>query len=341
MKTSSFNDSFISFRQQFKGEYVDRQALAAFLYLMDSFANKERKMALEKIVGEPCENKLYLQEKITECKAILKRTVRMSSAFRDHLKLPLIVRMALAEDSEEYLQGVLKVYETVKPSYFTGSGQRLITAMTIYENTPPDYVDYVCERTYKIYDKMKKEHPMLTGQEDMAFASLIAMDGEDVDDVVVEMEECFRILKKAFVSKQSPMQNVSHVLSMTSEAPEVKAKKYIALHKALASGAHKNGQGPLLTVLAVLSILDLTVEESAREVERMYGLLKRVRSLGRKFERVDSKLIACALVAMMHLPEDHVVIHNVQSGFLKAILRMAIISALVVNQSALASNIHK
>lgn len=340
MKTSSFTDSYISIRQQFKGEYGDRQALAAFLYMMDSFENKGA-LSPARIVEESEENKESLMEKIAECKAILKRRVRITSAFRDHLMLPLVIRMALSADPETYLMGILKTYDTIKPTYFTGSSQRLITAMVIYENTPPGYVEYVCKRTYKIYEKMKKEHPMLTGQEDMPFAALIAMDGEDVDDVIVEMEGCFRILKKEYVVKMSPMQNVSHVLALTDEDPQQKTQKYIALHNAFSSGTRNNGLGPLLIVLAVLSILDIGVEELTREVKEMSGFIKQIKGFDKKFNRLDGMLIACALVAMRHLPEDYVVIHNVRAGLLKTIIRMAIIMALIIAQSSLATSAHK
>ncbi|MCQ2511881.1 MAG: DUF4003 domain-containing protein [Lachnospiraceae bacterium] len=287
------------------------------------------------------ENEHNANERIAYCKMIVKQKVRMTSAFRDHLMLPLVIRMALSKDPEAYLNGVLGVFDTIRPTYFTGSGQRLITAMVIYENTPEELVDYICERTYKIYEKMKIEHPLLTGQEDMAFAALVALDGERIDSVIEEMEDCYKILKKEYVSKMSAMQNVSHVLSLTDEDPKKKTEKYIALHNALSAGRKSNGLGSLLIVLAVLSILDMTVEETVREVREMAMALRRMKRFSRKFDSIDFKLISCALVAMCHLPEDHVVIHNVQVGFLKTILRTSIITALVVAQSSLAISSHR
>lgn len=341
MKKTSFAESFISIKQEFKGEYSDRQVLATFLYLMDSFSGKRIALTPEKVEEEAVGNEQPLREKIVQCKAIIKRKVRLTSAFRDHLMLPLVIRMALSDDPEAYLNGVLRVFDTIHPTYFTGSGQRLITAMVIYENTPEEFVEYICERTYKIYAKMKIEHPVLTGQEDMAFAALIAMDGENIEDVVAEMEACYKLLKKEYVVKMSPMQNVSHVLALTDENPKEKTEKYIALHNALSAGRKSNGLGPLLIVLAVLSILDMSVEETEREVKDMFMALKRIKGFNRKINNFEFKLISCALVAMTHLPEDNVVIHNVQAGFLKTILRTAIITALIIAQSSMAISSHR
>ncbi len=341
MKARSFTDNYISIKHQFKGEYGDRQATAAFLCLLDTFDNEKEALVSRNMLTKSEENISDFEAQIAECKKILKRRIKLSSAFRDHLMMPLAIRMALSKNPEEYLAGVLKAYETIKPTYFTGSGQRLITAMVIYENTPEELVDYVCERTYKIYEQMKKEHPVLTGQEDMAFAAMIAMDGEDISDVTQEMEACYRILKKKFVVKMSPMQNVSHVLALTDENPQLKTQKFIALHNKFSAGRSSTGLGPLLIVLAVLSILDITVEEAAREVKEVSITLRQIKGFTRKFNSVDVTLLSCALVAMRHLPESCVVIHNVPSGFLKTILRTAIITSLVVNQSALATSSHK
>ena len=326
IQMEKFVDYYEIVKKGFPGQYSDRHALGAFLCLLENhFREKE-----------------LTQKDIDNSWSIIKKKVRVTSAFRDYLKLPLILKMAMSDDPEQYLNGIIKTYELIKATFFTGSGQRLLTAMAIYENTQNDQINEICSAMYDLYYRMKKEHPILTGQEDMIFAALLAMDREKHNDLIREIEECYDLLRKKFRHSMSPIQNVSHILALTDQLPEEKTEKFIALYETLKEEKEKTEIGPHLIVLAVLSILDITVDLAAEEVSKMDAFLKEQKGFHRLgVSSHDRRLIATAITAADHLPKENRMINGVNVALLKTILSTSMMSAIITTQSSFAMSGHK
>lgn len=321
-----FYENYMIIKKCFPEEYSNRHALGAFLCMINNHDT----------------GKIIERERIMQCRKILNSKVNLSAAFRDYLKLPLVIKMALSDNPEKYLEGITQLFNNIKSTYFTGSGQKFITAMAIYDNSSEESRMQNCRGMYDVYNKMKEKHPVLTGQEDMMFAALLQLDGEDHDHLAVEIEECYQLLRNRFKLSMNPLQNVSHVLSLTDIAPEEKVNKFIELYELLKDRKKPTGLGPQLIVLSVLSVLDVSVTDSVNAVIMTDSFLKNIKGFGKMgINQRTRKMIAIALTAARYLPEDDVELHDVRIRLLKTILNTAMISGIIVTRSTLEMSAHR
>ncbi len=106
-------------------------------------------------------------EKLRECRSMLKSEHGIFSNFRGHMSLPIIVRMSLAPSAKEYLDGITSIYNMLNSSFALKNEFRLLAAMIIYDGGDVSAFPSLSEKTVEIYKKIRKNHPLLTSQDDM------------------------------------------------------------------------------------------------------------------------------------------------------------------------------
>ncbi|MCF0229469.1 MAG: DUF4003 family protein [Parasporobacterium sp.] len=322
---TAFNENYLIIKSCFPGEYGKKHALGAFLFLLN---------------GSDAQNVIRMTD-ILECREILKRRLGRFTAFRDYLQLPLVIKMAVAEDPEKYLEGLVNTYNRIMPTYFTGTGQRFITAMSLYDNCSEENLDSNFERMYEIFEYTKASHPILTGQEDMMFAAILAADGEDVESVTEEMEKCFNILKPKFRLK-NPLQGVSHILALTDRSPEEKTGKFLNLLDAVKRTGLRFGTGPQMIILAVLSVLDIAAEEAAFQIKEIYDYLKKNRYIGKLgFSAQTRIMIATAMTAASNMQDNNIIHDDVRIGILRTVLTSSMTGGMILADSILDMSSHR
>lgn len=266
----------------YKMEYFTMEALCALIYTQQGReADKAR---------------------LEACKGLLKSKFGMFSDFRGYLQLPLVTKMSLAEDAEAYVQGVSDTYHRLNASYKLGSTPRLLAAMVIYENADPEDHAEVCERTQAVFARFRENHPWLTSQEDMPFAALIALRGDDVDAQIAETERCYEALKSLFRFAPNELQTVSHILALSREDASEKAERYTRLHDGF-KARKSRFTGYHLPVLALLVISGLSPEQALEETLRNDETLKPMKGfhglLG--MTQMDRRMFAASITALDHL----------------------------------------
>lgn len=232
-----------------------------------------------------CAN-LYVQsgtdpepERIKDCKRLVKQSVGIFSSFRGNLMLPLACMLANSESPEAVWDRALSSYTALK-QHFWGSEYLALAAVAMTEPEGID-IERVAERGRTLYERMKKEHPFLTGQEDSVFAVLLAQSEKSDDGLLSDMERCYNALSDVF-PKSNAMQSASHILTLGEGDPKEKAERVIRLYGKIRSSGAKYGKNYELPVLAAASLLDtdedelvkdiLDAEERLRESKRYRGL---------------------------------------------------------------------
>jgi hypothetical protein len=218
--------------------------------------------------GRPVE-----REKLERCKALVKSTAGPFSSFRGNIRLPLICMLAAGEDPEERWDRTQRSYAALKESFF-GSEYLALAAMLLSDTVKEDDMPALAARGKGLYQRMRKEHPFLTGQEDSVFALLLAQSERSDDELIDDMEACYRLLDERF-PKGNGLQSASHVLALSQEAPEEKARRLIALFDAIEAGGGKYGKDRQLPILAALSLGEGPVEDLSRGILDLDGLLAR------------------------------------------------------------------
>lgn len=193
------------------------------------------------------------EERLKECRDILKEQTGIFSNFRSTARLPMIAMMSVDSDPAGKLERALQVYDCLK-AHFWGSQYLPVASMIIADAVRPERYTELSARTRRIYDLMKEDHPFLTSGEDSVFAALLALSDETEERITAEAEACYRLLKEEFFSGNA-VQSLSHVLALCDGGAEEKCGKTIALFRELKSRGYKYGTGYELATLGVLAML--------------------------------------------------------------------------------------
>ena len=124
---------------------------------------------------------------------VLKKNTGVFSPFRSSERLFLVSKMALSADPEKYIKDVVALYGKIKKGRIMDDGFMIVAAVNIVDAGRQAYADKIIAKFNEIMKAMKKEHPILTGREDMPLAISLAMTDRSVDDIAAELEENYKV----------------------------------------------------------------------------------------------------------------------------------------------------
>ena len=211
------------------------------------------------------------RERLERCKALVKSTTGLFSNFRGNIRVPLICMLAAGDDPEGRWERTQHSYALLKDAFF-GSEYLALAALLLSDTVAADDLPALAVRGKGLYTRMKKEHPFLTGQEDSVFALLLAESLRSDDELIEDMEACYRLLDERF-PKGDGLQTASHVLALSSNAPETKVQRMLDLFDAIERGGGKYGKERQLPILAALSLGQQRMEQLAQDILDLDGYL--------------------------------------------------------------------
>lgn len=197
-------------------------------------------------------------ERLKECEKILKAHTSWLSNIRGFSEVPVIAKMALSDNPEEYIKKVIAIYDLMKSNKLAGSEYKVMAAIALAEKDIEEAQTYIL-RTAELYKKMSKEHWILTSCEDIPFAALLATSDKDIDSMISDMEESYKLLKNKYFSKNA-VQSVTHILTFSDDKPEVKCEKFNRVYDGLKANKHNIGSGYELCVLGASALTDVSAE---------------------------------------------------------------------------------
>ena len=190
--------------------------------------------------------------------SLIKENPKMLSSFRSTVR-PLIASLiSVSDDPSGEMTRCLDCYETMK-KYFTNSEHLALLSMLLVRVVPAERTEEYIRRGRQIYDRMKKEHRILTTKEDVAFAVMLAFSEKSDDQLIDAMEKCYKLLKGS--ADKNSIQSVSHVLAMADGTPEEKCGKFRELYDSMLKKGKKYGKRYEIAMLAALSIADFESSE--------------------------------------------------------------------------------
>ena len=212
-------------------------------------------------------------ERLDRCKALMKSSTGVFSNFRGNVKLPLLCMLATTNDPEERWDRTRRYYALLKEAFF-GSEYLALAAMLLSDAVKEEDVPALAARGKGLYQRMRKEHPFLTGQEDSVFALLLSQSARSDDELIEDMETCYRLLNERFPGGNG-LQAASHVLALSSEIPVDKTFRMIGFFNAVEAGGVKYGKDWQLPILAALSLGQRFQEDLAQELLEIDALLSK------------------------------------------------------------------
>ena len=219
-------------------------------------------------------------DRIKECKQILKSRVGLFSNFRGAMQYLILIKMAIANDPETYIDNVLGIYKRLKGSFIFPGELVAMAATTIYENCPAEKVDEVVDKTREAYAKIKEQHRFLTGEEDMALIALMIMAGKDPDQCAAEAEQLYLMVKDRFWKGSDVPQSVAMVLALSDKPAEQKVADYFALFDACKESGHKTSKDKAAVIYATFADLDADRSEVVAEIGEVDDWLRGKKGYG-------------------------------------------------------------
>ena len=209
-------------------------------------------------------------DKFTDSLALIKANPQMLSSFRSTMR-PLIASwLSVSDDPRGEMEKYLSCYELLK-KYFKNSEHLALLSPLLVRIVSEDKTEEYIQRGRNLYDRMKKEHRILTTKEDIAFAVMLAFSDKSDDELVEDMEQSYRILKKS--ADNNSIQTVSHVLAMASGTPEEKCAKFSELYSNMLKKGRKYGKHYELAMLAALTIADFSSSDILSDITDVEAFL--------------------------------------------------------------------
>lgn len=216
--------------------------------------------------------------RLKECKKILKQETGMFSAFQGMGTLPILCLMSLSENPAERFRKANDLYQKLRQHFFS-SAYLPLASVIVSELAPESQYEAIALRTRGLYNRMKKEHPWLTSDEDSSFAALMALSQKSDDDLIRDAEYCYEQLKNTFKSPNA-LQSLTHALILCDTAPDPACKKTVALFGMLKDRGRRYGTEHQLPTLGVLANAESPLEVLCEEILQSDQFLKTQKGYG-------------------------------------------------------------
>ena len=277
------------------------------------------------------------EERLIRCKALVKSTTGLFSNFRGNIKLPLVCMLAAGDDPEDRWARTQRAYALLKERFF-GSEYLALAALLLSDTVGEEALPALAARGKALYQRMRKEHPFLTGQEDSVFALFLGQSARSDDELIDDMEVCYQLLDERF-PKGDGLQTASHVLALSEDKPEEKVRRMLSLFDAIQSAGGKYGKDRQLPVLAALSLSRAPAEDLARDILTLDSLLAQEKGY-RGIFGLDRRTRIMHAAMLLSLPEGNdgrstVVAAAAQQTTLAMIVaQQALMCAVIVSSTA-------
>mgnify|MGYP000000708930 FL=1 len=241
-------------------------------------------------------------DKIKYCEQILKKNTKMLSEFRGNVRIPVLCKMAIAKEPQDYLISVQRIVGQMKHLRWMNGEYKVLAAMIIQDHEDSFAIPAIIDKMTNIFHGMKETHPWLTSDEDLPFAAMLAVSDLDTDRLIEEMEACYQMIIKTFPDKNAS-QSLSHVLAIDPSKTVVKCNRIRDIFATLKERKHKFGTGYELAILGTMSMLEFSVEQIVEEIIEADDYLKTKKGFGNFTMGEKRRRMYAALMVMdAHIP---------------------------------------
>ena len=227
---------------------------------------------------------------------VLKKNTELFSPFRTGDRLFIVTKMALSSDPEKYIKDVVSVYGKIKEGRLFSDSFMVVAAANIVDAGRQGDADKIVEKFNRLLKAMKKDHPMLTGREDMPLAISLAMTDRSVEDIAAELEENYKILKTFFRGNSDSVQGLAEVLTLQEGSPADKAGKVIDIYKTFKANHRRYSREYGLASLGALIGSKKDIDTLVKEICETERYLASQKGMGMSIMGKSDRLMFAALI---------------------------------------------
>ncbi|MDT0125395.1 DUF4003 family protein [Paenibacillus sp. RRE4] len=306
-KAELFVSNTLILKKPFKWQHPIMRRLAALLYVV--------------------ENKSIDPEAIQQTNDLMKQHTKRFSAFRGPSSFHFAAMLSLTTDQLARLQHTIQVHDLLKEIKFRNSDYLVMAAYQIAAQGQPEQFQHTVKRAKLFYDRMKKEHPFLTGHDDYIFTAMLALSDLELDTAITHMEQLYRELKPHFSAKNS-VQTLTQILVIGDGGSEV-SERLLALSEAFRSKNHRMDKTYTLPSLALFALLPVEINLLVDQVVETYDWLRTQEGFGAwSINKQELLLFSSALTAIQH-------VESLQNEILTTSMSTTITNIIIAQQAAM------
>ena len=241
-------------------------------------------------------------DRLRVCRDLINQNTGIFSSFRGYIRVPLACMLSMEDNPDEKFSKAQDIYKALR-NYFSSSDYLALAAFLITEY---DCSEERIARGKRIYRLMKDEHPFLTSSEDSIFAVMMAWSEQSDEELISDMEACYRLLKERFHDGNC-VQTMTHILAMAKGNANVKCEKVFTLYDLIERNNGKFGKHHELATLAALAMLNAAPDALAQDMMAVDAFLAQQKGYG--FWGADKKtrlMHAAMIVSDEYVPRDAV-----------------------------------
>lgn len=265
-------------------------------------------------------------EHMKECNSILKGRAGVFSNFRGTLQRVVVAKMAIVDDPEAFIDGVMDVYEKLKAGRKLPGEMLAMAATTIVENCPAEQRSEVVKKTRETYAKLKEKHPFLTDESDMSLIALMIMAGKNPKQAAEEAEGLFQTMKKDYKISSDVAQSVAMVLSLSDKPVLQKLEGFFSLYEACKNAKHATARDKAMVIYSAFADVDCDLNETVEVIGEVDDWLKGQKGYGAfSLGTSERRLFATSIVL-----ENKRAVNSAASSSVTNAISQAIIEELVL-----------
>lgn len=234
--------------------------------------------------------------KLKECRKIMKDTISSLSYLRGLSDLPLLVEMYLSDDPKATAERIDAAY-TILKKHFSRSEYLAFLAILMGDKLDADKTEAMGVRAKKLYDMMKKEHPILTGSEDSTMAGFMALSDKSDEQLIKECEEYFELLKKTF-SDKGAAQSCAQLFALSERSVRENVDKMNSLYDTLKEAGRKFDKHYGLSVLAAVALCEQDVKTLTDTMLEIDEFLSKQKGYGMLSVDKQTRLLHAAMLTV-------------------------------------------
>jgi hypothetical protein len=240
--------------------------------------------------------------------------------------------MALADDSEQYIEDVKDVYKKLHKGHFKDNSYMVLAAMLLCDFVRQNDADSIIEKHNEILQRMNKLHPVLTDSADISYVILLALSDRTTDAIIEDMTVCLDYLKKELKIKISSdsIQGLSEILALTDGDIREKCDSVMKIYDALKERKAEISDGSAFSALAMLIGTDETPEVIADEIIEADKFLKNCKLFkDKESENKGQRLMFAELLAASNYGTGSTFINNAFVSTALSVIKAQQIAAMI------------
>lgn len=263
---------------------------------------------------------------IKNARRIIRDNAGIFSSFRGNTVLCISTLLALTENPEELFANTMNVYRMLKQLKFRGSDHLALAAYQIASGTTPDAFQQTAERARSFYEGFKRNHWLLTGQDDYIYAAMLGLTDLDVSSATNRMEQFYGTLKPEFWSGNS-VQSLTQILVLGEESSGTIAR-LLSLRNRFRDQRMKIDKEYTLPSLGILAMIPVDDRQIVADVKEVTEYLRSQKGFGPlSVPQQEILLLASSLVSNRY-------IDDAKEGIMTTALSTSLTNILLAQQAA-------